>query len=101
MLDFGTRSVFGWPAFIDDETLVLMNGHGLRVYDLSAGFSGDCLPVDYCDFNADGAINMFDVSRFIDAYLQERVDGDLNHDGVINRFDVSAFIQCYGLNAGW
>jgi len=101
VLDFGTRSVFGWPAFIDDETLVLMNGHGLRVYDLSAGFSGDCLPVDYCDFNADGAINMFDVSRFIDAYLQERVDGDLNHDGVINRFDVSAFIQCYGLNAGW
>jgi len=101
VLEFGTRSVFGWPAFIDDETLVLMNGHGLRVYDLSTGFSGDCLPVDICDFNADGAINMFDVSRFIDAYLQERVDGDLNHDGVTNRFDVSAFIQCYGYNAGW
>lgn len=101
VMEFGTRTVFGWPAFIDDETLVLMNGHGLRVYDLSAGHSGDCLPIDFCDFNADGAINMFDLSRFIDAYLHERVDGDLNHDGVINRFDVSAFLQCHGLNAGW
>jgi hypothetical protein len=95
VLEFGTRSVFGWPAFIDDETLVLMNGHGLRVYDLSAGFSGDCLPIALCDFNADGMLNMYDFSRFLEAYLGERVDADLNHDGVLNRFDVSVFILCY------
>lgn len=95
-LVFGTRSLFGLPAFIDDDTLVLMNGHGLRVYDLSAGFSGDCLPFVPCDYNVDGRVDMFDWSRFIDSYVTGRVDADVNRDGAINRFDVSGFFLCYG-----
>ena len=47
------------------------------------------------DFNADGALNFFDVSAFLVAYQGEESQADLNHDGLFNFFDVSAFLVAY------
>jgi hypothetical protein len=85
------------PAFIDKETLVLMSSHGLRVYDLGAGFGGDCRPpvVMPCDMNGDGVLNWYDTAAFVQAYFDGRAVADFNGDGQLNRFDVSMFLQCY------
>lgn len=85
------------PAIIDEETLVLMSSHGLLVYDLGAGFGGDCRPpVEMpCDMNGDGVLNWYDTAAFVQAYFDGQAEADFNGDGQLDRFDVSLFFQCY------
>ncbi len=94
---FVTESRFDVPAFIDEQTLLLMSPHGLRVYDLSAGFGGNCLPPEFhpCDMDRNEELNWHDLSQFLEAYLSGEAEADLNGDGQLDRFDVSVFIQCY------
>lgn len=97
---FVTESSLDVPAFIDEQTLLLMSPHGLRVYDLSAGFGGNCLPPEFhpCDMDRNEVLNWHDTSLFLEAYLSGQAEADLNGDGQLDRFDVSLFIQCYIAN---
>ncbi|MBO6740530.1 MAG: hypothetical protein JJ916_11790 [Phycisphaerales bacterium] len=85
------------PALMNEETLVLMSSDGLLVYDLGAGFGGDCRPpmVIPCDLDGNEELNWHDLSVFLEAYLSGEAEADLNGDGQLDRFDVSVFIQCY------
>ncbi len=85
------------PALINEETLVLMSSDGLRVYDLGAGFGGDCRPpVEIpCDMDGNEALNWLDTSLFLEAYLSDQAEADFNGDGQLDRFDVSLFLVCY------
>lgn len=85
------------PALMNEETLVLMSSDGLLVYDLGAGFGGDCRPpmVIPCDLDGNEELNWHDLSVFLEAYLSGESEADLNGDGQLDRFDVSVFIQCY------
>jgi hypothetical protein len=57
-------------------------------------------PATVCDadLNADGVLNFFDVSAFLQGYNAMSAQADFNNDGVWNFFDVSAFLQAF--NAG-
>lgn len=48
------------------------------------------------DFNADGELNFFDVTAFIEAYNTQDPSADFNDDGMFTFFDVSAFLVAYG-----
>ncbi|MHA7814810.1 MAG: M12 family metallo-peptidase [Phycisphaerales bacterium] len=48
------------------------------------------------DFNADGELNFFDVTQFIDAFNSQDAAADMNSDGLFNFFDVSEFLVAYG-----
>ena len=48
------------------------------------------------DFNLDGEVNFFDVSRFIVAYSNMDPAADFNDDGQFSFFDVSEFLSQYG-----
>lgn len=50
------------------------------------------------DMNSDGAVNFFDISLFIDRFIQEDPSADVTRDGVFNIFDVMGFIDLF--NAG-
>jgi len=48
------------------------------------------------DFNADGMVNFFDVSAFLDAFGDEDPAADIDADGDFDFFDVSSFLQDFG-----
>ena len=48
------------------------------------------------DFNADGSLDFFDVTEFIQAFNDQDASADLNDDGLFDFFDVSAFLVAYG-----
>lgn len=50
------------------------------------------------DINADGAVNFFDISRFLQLFTDRHPQGDVSGDGSYNFFDVSAYLQQF--NAG-
>ncbi|MHA7813375.1 MAG: GC-type dockerin domain-anchored protein [Phycisphaerales bacterium] len=56
--------------------------------------SGPCR----ADFNADGTLDFFDVSLWLQAYQDEDYNADFVSNGVFDFFDVSAFLQEF--NAG-
>jgi hypothetical protein len=92
------------------ETLVGQPASGtwtLNISDRSAYDSGvvfeACLSVTtsiecLADLNADGVLNFFDVSTFLNAYNAQDPIADFTNDGVFNFFDVSAFLNAF--NAG-
>lgn len=47
------------------------------------------------DLNADGMINFFDVSVFLQAFSAHNPTADWNADGMFNFFDVSAYLQVF------
>jgi hypothetical protein len=75
----------------DGNNLYIAAGEaGLRTYSLD----GCSLPCSV-DFNNDGSLNFFDVTIFIEAFINTEPSADLNNDGVFNFFDVFEFIAAY------
>ena len=58
---------------------------------LTSGAAATCA----ADLNADGVLNFFDVSTFLNAYNAGNPIADLTGNGVLDFFDVSAFIGAY------
>ena len=52
----------------------------------------DCIRTDY---NGDGNKDFFDVSLFLEHYLNQREEADLNGDRVYDFFDVSDFLTSF------
>lgn len=75
-----------------------MSGPGITPITLSGIFishesSAQC---SIADFNADGELNFFDVTEFIEAFNAMDASADMNDDGLYTFFDVSAFLVAYG-----
>lgn len=51
----------------------------------------DCL----VDLNADGVLNFFDISAFLQAFGENDPIADFTNDGLFNFFDISAFLQAF------
>ncbi len=75
-----------------DGRLDLIGG-GTDSGDLRVIYSvpAPCLP----DLNLDDTLNFFDITLFIELYLQERPLVDLNRDGAHDFFDVTRMIETY------
>jgi hypothetical protein len=48
------------------------------------------------DINADGAVNVFDLSLLLSAWATPNTTADLNHDGLVNIFDISTLLSHWG-----
>ena len=69
---------------------------------IATEYSGERLPVYrglptpcQADLNLDNVLNFFDITLFIQMYLQERPIADLNHDGTLNFFDISTLLDTF------
>jgi hypothetical protein len=72
---------------IVDNTMFAASGlNGLWVLDI-----GDCVQC-IADFNDDGQLNFFDISLFLEAFMQAEPAADLNNDAQVNFFDISLFL---------
>ena len=74
-----------------------MTGPGMAEASLSGIFishekNAQC---SIADFNADGTLDFFDVTQFIEAFNSQDASADMNDDGVFNFFDISAFLIAY------
>lgn len=49
------------------------------------------------DTNADGVINFFDISTFLQAFTAQDLAADFNNDGLLNFFDISTFLQIFAM----
>lgn len=65
----------------------------LAIDDIAVGAPG--CPVNAADINADGSLNIFDVSKFIEFFTAESISADYNGDLEINFFDVAAYLQIF------
>jgi|GEM_PF-2077497 len=83
-------------AFSSIDLAGLENGQGAVVMMYSDHV--DVLITCRADLNADGHLNFFDISTFLNAYALNDPIADFTDDGVFNFFDVSAFLQAF--NAG-
>jgi hypothetical protein len=94
VVDYGT-----WFRAMDfDADTLWVAG---QANNLSEGITQRREPCDTAcsaDFNADGTVNFFDISDFIDAFSTQDPATDLDANGQSNFFDVAAFIDAY--NAG-
>lgn len=63
------------------------------VDDVAIGVPG--CPVNAADINADGALDFFDVARFLEFFEAESISADYNGDLEINFFDVAAYLQIF------
>lgn len=67
------------------------DGSGHVIASIVAPFSGPCR----ADMNADGILNFFDISTWINAYNTGDLNADFTGDGVFSFFDASAFLNEY------
>ena len=60
-------------------------------------FAADPVSVSVCpaDFSGDGDLTFFDVSAFLEAFMDGEPSADMNGDAMFNFFDVSAFLTAY------
>ena len=65
----------------------------LAIDDIAVGVPG--CPANAADINADGSLNIFDVSKFIEFFNAESMSADYNGDLEINYFDVAAYLQIF------
>lgn len=65
----------------------------LAIDDIAVGVPG--CPVNAADINADGVLNFFDVTKFIEFFNAESMSADYNGDLQINFFDVAAYLQIF------
>ena len=70
--------------FVDD-------GSGPILMPVVAPVAGPCL----ADMNADGILNFFDISVWLNAYTNGDLNADFTGDGVFNFFDASAFLNAF------
>jgi len=82
----GLASTIIWPT--GDEFL-------LENANISHEVAGGACSI--ADFNADGTLNFFDVSAFLEAFGVQDPDADLTGNGTFNFFDISAFLDAYAL----
>ena len=89
---------FGWSLDVVNDQLFVANPFTERLDSSGEVLICDisCLD-DVCigDLNADGAVNFFDVSMFLEAYLSDNEIADLNQDGDLNFLDVSTLLDAY------
>jgi hypothetical protein len=45
--------------------------------------------------NADGTLNFFDISVWLNSYTKQDLNADFTGDGVLNFFDASTFLNEY------
>lgn len=64
------------------------------VLTVSCAACSAAAPNPFCtaDFNNDLTLNFFDVSAFVETYLNQDSSADLNGDGDLDFFDISAFL---------
>lgn len=65
----------------------------LAIDDIGVGIPG--CPINAADINADGVLNFFDVTKFIEFFNAESMSADYNGDLQINFFDVAAYLQLF------
>ena len=80
--------------------IATLSGPGIPVQDLqgillSHEANAQC---SIADINADGVLDFFDISEFLQAFNSQGAAADFTDDGVWDFFDVSAFLQAF--NAG-
>lgn len=96
--DGTTGDLFGRSVSIDDTTLVAGaafdddNGH-----NAGSAYIFDLAPTMPADLNADGNLDFFDISAFLQAYNAQDPVADFNDDTVFSFFDISAFLQAFGI----
>jgi len=67
------------------------DGSGPITVSVVAPLAGPCL----ADMNADGALNFFDISTWINSFNGGDLNADFTGDGVFDFFDASAFLNAY------
>lgn len=67
------------------------DGSGPITVSVVAPLAGPCL----ADMNADGALNFFDVSTWINAFNSRDLNADFTGDGEFDFFDASGFLNSY------
>lgn len=65
------------------------DGSGPVTMSVVAPLAGPCR----VDMNADGALNFFDISTWINAYNSQDLNADFTGDGVFDFFDASAYLN--------
>jgi len=73
----------------DTNAYIATQYSGLLIYDLS-----DC-SLCPADINGDKALNIFDISAFLTAFVANDPITDLNSDGQFDFFDISAFLTAF------
>jgi len=73
---------------IDDDSTV-----ELAIDDIAVGVPG--CPVNAADINADGQLNIFDVTLFIEFFNADSISADYNGDGEISFFDVAEYLRIF------
>ena len=84
---------FEWQLFPDGGILNTDQGQFFidQVQPLIKGW----IPLCPADMNADGVLDFFDVSAFLNLFNAQNPEADFNGDGLFDFFDVSAFLNAY------
>jgi len=95
--DAKAGDIFGYSVAISDTTTIVG-----APYDDDAGSNSgsaylfntsiECI----ADLTADGMLDFFDVSAFLDAFGDEDPQADFTNDGLFDFFDVSSFLDAFG-----
>lgn len=84
---------FEWQLFPNGGVLITDQGKFFidQVQPLIKGW----IPLCPADMNADGVLDFFDVSAFLNLFNAQNPEADFNGDGLFDFFDVSAFLNAY------
>ena len=87
------------PRAYDSYNMAYGDGVMMLVGDVSTftvDLSKDCDTGCLADLTGDGALDFFDVTAFLQAYMDADPSVDFNGDGALDFYDVSLFLQAYG-----
>ena len=86
-------SIGSWfTVAYDDGLMMMVSEYQTFAVDLSE----DCNPGCAADLNGDGVLDFFDVTLFLQAYLDADPSVDFDGDGSLTFYDVSRFLVAYG-----
>ncbi|MEZ6164041.1 MAG: GC-type dockerin domain-anchored protein [Phycisphaerales bacterium] len=86
-------SIGSWfTVAYDDGVMMMVSEYQTFAVDLSE----DCNPGCAADLNGDGVLDFFDVTLFLQAYLDADPSVDFDGDGSLTFYDVSRFLVAYG-----
>jgi hypothetical protein len=77
-----------WPALILSSLFIVMS-----VLFISRSLAATTIPGD---INADGSVNVFDLSILLNKWGGTDVASDVNKDGIVNIFDLSTVLSNWG-----
>ena len=73
------------------DAMVAKNSNGDFTY-----FLNTCIPLNYCpDLNDDGALDFYDVSQYVRAYIAGDPVADMTGNGSLDFYDVSLFLELF------